>query len=275
MADVDRYAVVGHPIAHSKSPFIHQAFAAQLQQRIDYRKIDLAPPDFRAWVAGFFAGGGGGLNVTVPFKEEAFRMAQCLTDRARLAGAVNTLWQDAEGRIHGDTTDGVGLVADLQREAVPLPGAKVLILGAGGAVRGVLQPLLMAGVASVTLTNRTFDKAQSLVALFPAATPIQAVPMAALADSQWDLIINGTSAGLNASLPPVSAAIFASGPVVYDMLYGTELTPFLQWAQAGGARHVIDGLGMLVGQAAESFAIWRGLRPDVGPVLSALRGLSS
>lgn len=262
----DRYAVFGNPVGHSRSPRIHSLFAAQTGQDIRYEAI-LAPVDgFAAAVAAFVAVGGRGANVTVPFKEEAFRLATELTPRARSAGAVNTLGFEC-GAILGDNTDGAGLVRDLAANlGIDLRGRRTLILGAGGAARGVIDPLLESGVSVLTIANRTAGRAADLAAGFPGTT---ASGFAELAGRCFDLVINATSAGLSDAELPLPAGLFAEGAVAYEMLYGRN-TPFMAQARNAGAV-VADGLGMLVEQAAEAFYVWRGVRPDTGPVLAELR----
>ncbi len=262
----DRYAVFGHPIAHSKSPQIHAAFARQTGQDMTYEAI-LAPKDgFADSVAQFIAAGGRGANVTVPFKEEAFKLASRLTPRARRAGAVNTLTFNAAG-IFGDNTDGAGLVADLTRNlGCALAGRRILLLGAGGAARGVIEPLLDQFPAALVIANRTVGRAQELAELFDRG--VRACGFDAI-DTPFDLVINATSASLAGELPPLSPRVFAPGTLAYDMMYGRD-TPFLAFARARGAA-TADGLGMLVEQAAEAFALWRGVRPDTAPVIASLR----
>lgn len=266
----DRYAVVGNPIGHSKSPWIHAAFARQTGEDLRYEAL-LAPLNgFVPTVREFFDAGGRGINVTVPFKEEAFRLAGALSVAAERAGAVNTLWQDDRGLIRGDNTDGIGLLRDItHNHGFPIGGARVLLLGAGGAARGVLGPLLDAGPASLVIANRTLAKAEQLRALFAEHQELNTASFDALA-GQYDLIINGTSASLSdAALNLPAAVTMGSKSLAYDMVYGRQ-TPFLQWAAAQGAR-TSDGLGMLVEQAAAAFAIWRGVTPDTRPVLAQLR----
>ena len=265
----DRYCVFGHPVGHSKSPAIHAAFAEQAGEAIEYTAIEAPLDDFAGAWRDFVAAGGRGANVTVPFKEDAYRLCDELTPRARRAGAVNTLILTAEGGARGDTTDGAGLVGDLERHGVTLAGARVLVLGAGGAVRGVLEPLLEAGPASLHIANRTAAKARALAADFADLGEVSGSGFEAV-EGPFEVVINGTSASLAGDLPPLPEALFAPGATAYDMMYGAEPTVFLRWAEARGARG-IDGLGMLVGQAAESFFLWRGKRPDVAPVLEALR----
>ena len=265
----DRYAVIGNPVAHSKSPEIHTRFAAQTGQQITYERL-LAPLDgFAASVHDFIAQGGKGANVTLPFKLEAYALATRLSERAQAAGAVNTLQFDG-AHILGDNTDGVGLVADIVRNAgVSVAGQRVLLLGAGGAARGALLPLLQEHPAELVIANRSAAKAVALAQQFAAHGRIRASAFAAL-DGQFDLIINATSASLAAELPPVSGTLFGRDTLAYDMMYGTLPTVFMQFAAAQGAS-VRDGLGMLVEQAAEAFLLWRGVRPQTAPVFAALR----
>ncbi|ARV71300.1 MULTISPECIES: shikimate dehydrogenase [Vibrio] len=267
---IDRYAVFGNPIGHSKSPFIHTLFARQTNQSLVYT-AETAPVDgFVEAAKAFFADDGKGCNVTVPFKEDAYRFANRLTERAELAGAVNTLKKLDDGEIIGDNTDGEGLVQDLLQHQVVLEGARILVIGAGGAARGVIKPLLDQKPASLTITNRTFSKAQQLADLFVSHGPIVAKEMTTIEEA-YDVIINSTSASLNGELPAVSSAIFSTNSTSYDMMYGKGLTSFNQWAKEHGAAHAYDGLGMLVGQAAESFMLWRGLRPGAKQILRELR----
>ncbi|XZG70935.1 shikimate dehydrogenase [Chitinibacteraceae bacterium HSL-7] len=267
-----RYAVFGNPIAHSKSPQIHAAFAAQFDLKAFEYDRQLAPLDgFAAAVAAFIDAGGRGCNVTVPFKEDAFRLAAALTPRARAAGAVNTLKLQDDGSLLGDNTDGAGLVADVLRH-VALAGQRVLLLGAGGAARGVLLPLSDAGVATVTIANRTQARAQQLVdEIGPhMRCPVAATTFDAL-KPEFDVIINATSASLGGERLPVDEQVLAAAGLAYDMMYGRDETVFLQACAAAGVARRVDGLGMLVGQAAEAFELWTGLSPDVAPVLAELR----
>lgn len=269
MTEIDRYAVIGNPIAHSRSPDIHAAFAAQTGEMLRYERL-LAPLDgFSATLKRFRSEGGKGANVTVPFKLDAHALAQRLTKRARAAGAVNTLyWQD--DAIVGDNTDGIGLVNDILINAgIPVAGKRILLLGAGGAARGVILPLLQARPAALTIANRTASKAEELARHFDGAGNISIAGFDALT-SPFDIVINATSASLDAALLPVSGAVFADGTLAYDMMYGREPTVFLRFAHGQGAV-VRDGLGMLVEQAAESFFVWRGKRPDTTSVLQQLR----
>ena len=262
----DRYAVFGHPIAHSKSPQIHAAFARQTGQDMTYEAI-LAPPDgFAASVTAFIATGGRGANVTVPFKEEAFKLATRLSPRAEHAGAVNTLKFESNG-ILGDNTDGAGLVADLTRNLNrPLAGKRILLLGAGGAARGVIEPLLDQQPATLVIANRTVSRAQELAKLFGRGVIACGFDGT---DGHFDVVINATAASLAGELPPLSPALFTADTLAYDMMYGRD-TPFLSFARSHGA-DTADGLGMLVEQAAEAFYVWRGVRPDTAAVIASLR----
>ena len=262
----DRYVVIGNPVSHSRSPRIHALFASQCAQDMSYATLEAPLADFAGTVRRFAADGGRGANVTVPFKEEACRLADQLTPRARAAGAVNTLSFGIAG-IRGDNTDGAGLVRDLDTNlGCRLAGRRILLLGAGGAARGVVLPLLEAGPASLTIVNRDAAKAVRLAEAFPGTS---ASTYTALAGQQFDLVINATSAGLSGAALPLPDSLFAAECLAYDMLYGRE-TAFMVQARHAGAR-VADGLGMLVEQAAEAFQVWRGLRPDTAPVLAALR----
>ncbi|CAM3889966.1 Shikimate dehydrogenase [Vibrio aerogenes CECT 7868] len=266
----DRYAVFGHPIQHSKSPFIHTLFARQTNQDMTYT-AELAPVDgFQRSVDTFFSQGGKGCNVTVPFKEEACQFADMLSERARLAGAVNTLKKLDDGGVLGDNTDGEGLVFDLLQHQVPLAGSNILLIGAGGAARGVIQPLLNQKPESIVITNRTVEKAESLYEIFGPLGNVSAQPMCEI-KSGFDIVINSTSASLSGQLPEISDCIFGKNSVAYDMMYGNGRTVFNQWAIESGCAHAYDGLGMLVGQAAESFMLWRGIRPGTRQVLNELR----
>lgn len=274
-AGYDLYAVVGNPIAHSKSPFIHSRFAEQTGERVEYRRL-LAPVEgFADTVQAFIAAGGRGLNVTVPFKLEAHGLADRLSARAAAAGAVNTLRFDAEG-IYGDNTDGVGLVRDIETNlGVRLAGARVLLLGAGGAARGAVLPILERGPQALTIVNRTAHKARTLVDQFaPAAREAGSALSGGAPDAvepvPYDVIVNATAGSLTAALPECDERAFGPRTLAYDMMYGAQPTVFMRHAQSLGA-NVSDGLGMLVEQAAESFSIWRGVRPDSAPVLSELR----
>ena len=267
----DRYAVIGNPVAHSRSPAIHARFAEQTGQDLVYERL-LAPLDgFAAAVDAFRAAGGRGLNVTVPFKLDAFAYATRRSERAAAAGAVNTLVFDSEG-VFGDNTDGVGMVRDIsQRLGFGLANARVLLLGAGGAARGVVLPLLAAGIAGLTIANRTEAKALELAALAGDARAT-GCGFDALADGPpFDLIVNATSTGLSDEAPAVPDSVHAGAALGYDMMYGPRPTAFMRRASEHGCARVADGLGMLVEQAAESFFLWRGVRPQTDPVYRALR----
>lgn len=271
---MDRYAVIGNPISQSKSPAIHAAFARQTGQHLTYEAL-LAPLDgFADAVARFRDEGGRGMNVTVPFKLEAFALAGTHSPRARAAGAVNTLAFGPDG-VHGDNTDGVGLVRDLMHNlGCRLAGSRILLLGAGGAARGVMLPLLGEQPASLTLANRGADKAEALVRTFreqAGSIPLDACGFAALAGREFDVVINATAASLANEAPPLPSGVYAPGALAYDMMYRRGDTPFIAVARRDGAARVADGLGMLVEQAAESFLLWRGVRPQTAPVLADLR----
>lgn len=272
----DLYCVFGNPIAHSRSPAIHAEFARQTRQDMVYEARLAAVDGFSEAISTFVAEGGRGANVTVPFKEEAYRLCTRLSSRAARAGAVNTL-SFLNGEIHGDNTDGAGLLADISGNlAYPLAARRVLLLGAGGAARGVIEPLLAAAPASLCIANRSVDKAQALVEIFAdlaGTTSLHACAFDALAGQGFDLVINATSASLSGAALPLPGGLFAAGSLAYDMMYGKGQTPFMQQAAEQGAARCADGLGMLVGQAAEAFAVWRGMHPDTAPVLAKLRVL--
>jgi len=267
---MDQYAVFGNPIKHSKSPFIHTQFAKQTAQQLVYSAINAPVDDFENSLNAFFAREGKGCNITVPFKEQAFTYAQQLTERATLAGAVNTLKLTDDGMIIGDNTDGAGLVLDLKNNHIDLNNARILLIGAGGAARGVCGPLLAETPKQLVIANRTFPKAETLATVFSSFGNIKAVEFDDL-EGDFDLIINSTSASLNGLLPPVNDSLVRPETAIYDMMYSPEKTVFNAWASELGARVVIDGLGMLVGQAAESFAIWRDVKPTTKSVLNELR----
>lgn len=269
---MDKYAVIGHPVAHSKSPQIHAAFAQATGQVMTYERL-LAPLDgFDATVHAFAAQGGRGLNVTVPFKLQAFALAHTASDRALAAGACNTLKRDGAG-WYADNTDGAGIVHDLMHNLeVTLAGRDVLVLGAGGAARGILVPLFAQAPRSITICNRTTAKAEALAATFAARGPVRAASPAALAGANFDVVINATSAGLGSDVNlPWPRGLFRPQAFAYDMIYGDVDTVFMLWARAHGATRAADGLGMLVEQAAESFMLWRDVRPDTRSVLAMLR----
>ncbi|SEQ22564.1 shikimate dehydrogenase [Amphritea atlantica] len=270
----DRYAVFGNPIKHSKSPLIHTAFAQQTRQDLEYTSVLVPEDGFNEAVDNFLAveGEGKGLNITVPFKVEAWQKAECHSDRARMAGAVNTLYRNQTGQLCGDNTDGLGLVADITRNNDgEIAGKDLLILGAGGAVRGVLEPILALHPARLVIANRTVAKAEQLAQLFADHGAIEACSYDQLNGQQFDLVINGTAASLQGEVPPLPDDLLRPGAWCYDMMYAAEVTPFNRWAAAHGAEKTLDGLGMLVEQAAESFAIWRGIRPDTSELIQELR----
>ena len=267
----DLYALFGNPINHSKSPNIHRQFAEQTGQDMHYTKQLVNEGEFEKAAQEFFAQGGKGLNITVPFKLNAYEFAQKLTARAERAGAVNTLARVSDGTILGDNTDGIGMVHDMHNLGWELEGKRILVLGAGGAVRGILQPLLEEKPAQVIIANRTFHKAEELAKNFHDLGEVQAITFEQLANETFDIVINGTSASMQGELPPLPAKLLAEKACCYDMMYGAEPTIFLQWAKNNGAVQIADGLGMLIGQAAEAFYLWRQIRPEVVPVITALR----
>lgn len=267
---MEPYVVFGNPVAHSKSPLIHQQFASQLEIDHLYGKALAPVDDFVNTLNAFFDNGGKGANVTVPFKEEAFARADELTERAALAGAVNTLKRLDDGRLLGDNTDGIGLLSDLQRLAFIRPGSRVLLVGAGGAARGVILPLLSLDCA-LTITNRTWSRAQTLAELFAHTGSVQAAEMASLAEREFDLIINATSSGMGGDIPALPQEIIRPQTYCYDMFYQKGSTPFLAWCEKLGAVNRADGLGMLVGQAAHALFLWHGVLPEVEPVIAMLK----
>ena len=271
MPSADQYWVVGNPIAHSKSPLIHTEFAKQTQENMHYRAELIELGHFSERVGAFFQQGGCGMNVTVPFKQDAFLLADEHSTRALKAQAVNTLMRQPDGRIFADNTDGAGLVRDLMyNHQLTLQGKRILLLGAGGAVRGVLQPLLEQHPAELVIANRTLSKAEALVQDFADLGTLSAVEFSHVTGA-FDLIINGTSASLSGDLPPLPIHIFHTHSVTYDMMYGAERTVFNQWAHEQGVSTTLDGLGMLVEQAAEAFFIWRGVRPNTELIMRILR----
>lgn len=268
----DQYAVVGNPIGHSKSPAIHSAFAAQTGQDLNYEAMLFELNLFAEQAGAFFGAGGKGLNVTVPFKLDAWQFAEILSKRAKRAGSVNTLMIGKDEKIYGDNTDGVGLVRDiLENHGGSITNKRVLVLGAGGAVRGVLAIILAENPEILVIANRTVSKAQDLADEFKDLGTVSAAGFEELAGEQFDLVINGTAASLQGDLPPLPEGILPDGAWCYDMMYGAEETPFNAWAREQGAEKTIDGLGMLVEQAAESFFMWRHVRPDTAPVIADLR----
>ncbi len=273
----DLYAVFGDPINHSKSPRIHALFAEQTRQDLHYRAQRVPAEDFNQALRAFLAEGGKGLNCTVPLKELAWQtVSQAphrLSERARLAKAVNTLALQPDGSLLGDNTDGMGLVNDLLRNhRVNLTGKRILILGAGGASRGVILPLLDCKPDSIVIANRTVSKAEALVADFAGHGKLQASGFDSLSGQQFDVLLNATSASLSDQLPPLPAKLLADNACCYDLAYGNQPTAFVRWGRENAAAQSLDGLGMLVEQAAEAFALWRGVRPDTQAVIALLDG---
>lgn len=269
---IDRYAVFGNPIAHSKSPQIHKLFAEQTGQSLEYVAELIEIGDFEHAVDNFVKNNGKGINVTVPFKQDAWKLASEHSARAERAGAVNTLVLNNDARHFGDNTDGVGLVNDLiENNRITINNKKLLILGAGGAVRGVLQPLLQQSPTQLVIANRTRSKAVQLSEDFADLGNITGCGFDELIDKKFDVVINATSASLQGELPPLPDDCLANNACCYDMMYAAEATVFMQWAQQHGASVILDGLGMLVEQAAESFKLWRGVRPETAQVISLLR----
>jgi len=266
----DDYAVMGNPVAHSKSPRIHTLFAEQTGEPVHYEAIQVDPGGLPQAVGNFDANGGKGLNITVPFKQEAWALVSERSERAERAGAVNTI-KFIDKTLFGDNTDGIGLVNDLLNHRIAIKDKKVLLMGAGGAARGVLAPLLEQRPAQLVIVNRTADKARDLANAFHDLGPIEGCGYEALQGEQFDLVINATAASLQGELPPLPDNLLADGAACYDMMYGAGPTTFMQWASTHGAATVLDGLGMLVEQAAESFYIWRGVRPETQPVINQLR----
>ncbi len=268
---IDQYAVFGHPIGHSKSPRIHRLFAQQTGQSLDYNAREVTADHFVSAVTDFFGQGGKGLNCTVPLKELAWRHADQLTERARLAKAVNTLARQADGRLLGDNTDGIGLVNDLTaNHGISLRGARILILGAGGATRGIIAPIFAQQPERIVIANRTLDKAEAIANEFSALGQLSASGFSDLAGRQFDLIINATSASLSGQLPPLPNNLLANDGDCYDLAYANQATAFVLWGLANGAQKSIDGLGMLVEQAAEAFYLWRGVRPMTTDIIDLL-----
>lgn len=269
--DLPYFCVVGSPVAHSKSPFIHASFAAQCGIELVYDKVEVAPGMLRAALAEFRLAGGRGLNVTVPLKEEAWALADVHMPRAARAGAANTLWFDARG-IVADNTDGLGLVRDLEaNHGQRLAGRRILLLGAGGASMGVLPALLDADPSLVLVTNRTPERAMRLALSYAATGKVAVLPWGGAGDAPCDVVINGTSASLQGDVPAVAPGLLHSRTLCYDMMYGAEPTPFMRWATRQGVERALDGLGMLVEQAAAAFTIWNGVEPQTAPVIAALR----
>ena len=267
----DHYAVFGDPIKHSKSPRIHKIFAEQTGQALEYKAQEVPAEQFSEAVAAFFAKGGKGLNCTIPLKELAWAYADVKTERAGMAKAVNTLALQPDGFLLGDNTDGIGLVTDLiSNHGVTLAGSRILILGAGGASRGIIAPLLEQSVQALVIANRTLDKAVNLAAEFQHQGGITGCGFSDLKNQLFDLIINATSTSLSGQLPPLPEALLAKNGVCYDLAYSNGPTVFVKWGQENQALKSLDGLGMLVEQAAEAFFIWRGIRPKTRPVIELL-----
>jgi shikimate dehydrogenase len=268
----DEYAVMGNPIAHSKSPRIHSLFAEQTGEAVHYTAIQVDPGGLEQAVGNFVASGGKGLNITVPFKQDAWQLVDTRSDRAEVAGAVNTI-KIEDSKLFGDNTDGIGLVNDLVRNnGIVLKHKRILLMGAGGAARGVLSPLLEQTPELLLIANRTESRARDLAEEFSDLGHVVGCGYdETLATQQFDVLINATAASLQGELPDLPDGIIAEAGTCYDMMYGTEPTPFMQWAERHGAMTILDGLGMLVEQAAESFTLWRGVRPDTGPVIKILR----
>ena len=272
MTNNDKYAVFGNPIKQSKSPLIHSAFAQQCDQTMHYRAVRVNLDGFCEAANNFFSSGGAGLNVTLPFKEEAFDFAYQKSERAQRAGAVNTLIGQADGTVLGDNTDGIGLVRDMVANlGWTISGQRILILGAGGAVRGVLEPLLREHPKELLVVNRTPQRAVGLAREFGDLGPVQGGAYSLIGDRQFDLIINGTSASLAGEMPELPSSLITERSCCYDMAYGAEPTVFMRWAASHASWGVADGLGMLVEQAAESFFLWRKLRPETRPVISQIK----
>jgi len=272
MSEVPKYAVMGNPVNHSKSPLIHSLFAEQCGIALEYRAIHVDAGRFESAVRQFSAIGGKGLNITVPFKMEAWQLADRRSTRAELAGAVNTLKFLDSGKIYGENTDGSGMIQDITVNlGKSVKQASVLVVGAGGAVRGVLGPLLEAEPATVHIANRTAAKAHELAAVFSGFGPCTASGLDEIRSASYDIVINGTAASLQGDVPDLPASLFAEDALAYDMMYGSEPTTFLVWADENGAAQCSDGLGMLVEQAAESFLIWHGVRPQTAAVIQQLR----
>ena len=269
---IDRYAVFGNPISHSKSPQIHSAFAQQTGQDLIYSAELAEVEDFEERVAAFVKNNGKGINITVPFKQQAWQLATQRSSRAERAGAVNTIIVKNDGSYFGENTDGIGLVRDLiNNHQIPLSGKKILIVGAGGAVRGVIEPILKEDPVELVIANRTVEKALQLAKDFSDLGSITGCGFDELEGQSFDIVINGTSASLHGELPPLPDKLFSNNASAYDMMYAAKPTVFMQWASQHGTTKVFDGLGMLVEQAAESFNLWRGVEPETQPVISTIK----
>ena len=272
MTTIDRYGVMGYPVSHSRSPVIHRLFALQTGQNLQYELLQVAPEKLETAIRQFQRTGGKGLNITVPHKSEAAKLCDQLSERASTAGAANTL-SFRDGEIHGENTDGIGLLRDLVINlGFTIEGANILILGAGGATRGIIGPLLEMQPSSLRIANRTLDKAEALADHFSHSGPVSACSFNVVPISEkYDLVINATSAGFRGEAPPYPAAAVSEDTLCYDLSYGLKPTPFSEWAREHGAEKSVMGWGMLVEQAAESFSIWRGVRPDTAPVLKQMK----
>ena len=271
-SDTPYFCVTGSPVTHSKSPQIHSAFAAQTGRAVTYDRIEVLPGQLALAVAEFQRAGGHGMNVTVPLKEEAYALAARKMERAEAAGAANTLWFEADGTVAADNTDGTGLVYDLAvNQGVELAGQRILLVGAGGAARGVLPALVAARPARIVITNRTESKATAIAARFAAQAALDVLSWGAATTQPFDIIVNATSLSLRGQLPPLPQKAVHADSVCYDMMYGSEAGVFTTWAMQAGVARASDGLGMLVEQAAEAFEIWHGVRPETGPVITQLR----
>lgn len=271
---ISNFAVFGNPIKHSKSPLIHSLFAEQQGIKLNYQAIEVPVECFNEYVNAFAKQEGKGLNITVPFKGDAYSLCDTLTERARLSGSVNTIWFD-DKKNHGDTTDGKGLINDLVvNHKIDLNDKSILVLGAGGSVSAILEPLCEQKPKLITIVNRTLSKAEQLVETFSNYGNLQASSYENLPNESYDLIINGTSLSLNGELPAIPASTITNTTCCYDLMYSDTDTIFMQWANEQGALIVMDGLGMLVEQAAEAFNIWHGVMPDTTPVIKSLRNNS-
>jgi shikimate dehydrogenase len=268
----DRYAVFGHPISHSKSPRIHTLFAEVTHQRLIYFAQDVDLPEFEQAVDEFVLQGGLGLNCTIPLKEAAFRRAEECSPRAQSCGAVNTLMVRDDGTLFGDNTDGAGLIRDLRTNlGLALNQRHLLVLGAGGAARGIIEPLLETGPARLVLANRTVAKAEQLAEAFGVSATVSACGFPDLVGEQFDLVLNATAASLGGDIPPLPDGLLRPDACCYDLAYGNRPTPFVRWGKAHGAAISVDGIGMLAEQAAEAFLLWRGIRPDTAAVIETLK----
>lgn len=271
---MDNYGVMGNPIQHSKSPAIFRLFAEQTKQQLHYASILVALDGLSSALTEFKKEGGKGVNITLPFKHRAFSLVDSVSERAQRAEAINTIQFNEDGTLFGDNTDGVGLVRDiLTNHKVSIKNKRILVLGAGGAVRGVLDAIIGEQPSEVVVSNRTENKAVALAEAFADVGPIIACPLSLLENNSFDMVINGTSASLQDEMLDLPGSILKEGAFCYDMVYGKGLTPFLRWAREQGAVTCVDGLGMLVEQAAESFYLWRKIKPETGSILSEMRAI--